>query len=82
MLTNVGLYRGATFVDRDFEEFLSHYLTSQYPFAFKDAHLARGVKDFKTTIKPQFSANNRELVHLTLTDDEDLYVNGAIQLTW
>jgi len=77
-----GLYSGSTFVDQTFEDFLHAKLVSEYPDTYNERHLIRGVKGFVISTKLQYSHDKRQSIYLELSDNEDEYNQGFIELQW
>ncbi|GFZ48315.1 hypothetical protein JCM24511_06063 [Saitozyma sp. JCM 24511] len=75
------LYRGGTFVDRSFEEFLQNKLSREYPATYQERHLLRGMREFTASTKIQFSHQNRQSTFLQLSDDDE-FNQGCIELQW
>ncbi|ORX37832.1 hypothetical protein BD324DRAFT_680710 [Kockovaella imperatae] len=75
------LYEGGTFVDASFELFLRDKLCREYPAIYQERHVARGVKEFASSIKIQFGSRGHSSTFLTLSD-EDEYDQGCIELHW
>ncbi|RSH82154.1 hypothetical protein EHS25_006087 [Saitozyma podzolica] len=75
------LYRGGTFVDRSFEEFLHKKLSQEYPGVYQERHLTRGMKEFTTSTKLQFSYVNRQSSFLQLSEGDE-FEQGCIELQW
>lgn len=76
-----GLYRGGTFVDRSFEEFLDAKLSLEYPDTYQERHLIRGMEAFVTARKLQFSNTNRAPIFLLLGDNNE-FDQGGIFVEW
>jgi hypothetical protein len=64
-----------------FAEFLHEYLSTRYPDTYRPHHLVRGVKEFTSTVKLQFSNNQRDDFYLLVGTDEE-FEQGCIRLTW
>ena len=77
----LGLYRGGTFVDRSFEDFLHDKLSREFPDVYQERHLVRGMKEFTTSTKLQFSDEIRESTFLQLSDGEE-FIQGCVELHW
>lgn len=68
-------------MDVNFANFLHHKLMRDYPGIYRERHLIRGVREFTSSTKIQFSNSNRNAVYLQLSDDDE-YSQGCIELQW
>ncbi len=75
-----GLFRGSTFVDSSFRDMLSAKFARDYPEA-KPHHLSKGVTEFSTSSKLQFSDTDRQARFLLLGNDTE-FDQGCIELSW
>jgi hypothetical protein len=76
-----GLFKGATFIDRSFEAYLERILREQHADIYRPRHLARGMKEFTTTVKLQFSNHDRSLKYLLVGNDDE-FDQGCLALDW
>jgi hypothetical protein len=60
---------------------LDDFLKANYPHEYQPSHVRQGTKEFKSTIKLQFSHQNRENSYLFLGVPH-LYDEGHVVLAW
>jgi hypothetical protein len=60
---------------------LNDFLKVNFPAEYQSSHVRQGTKEFKSTIKLQFSHHNRENSYLFLGVPH-LYDEGHVVLSW
>jgi len=76
----VGLYRGSTFVDKSFEAMLRDKLQKDHG-GYQERHILKGLEQFVTSIKIQFSNSDRQSTFLQVSDTDE-FDHGCIEVQW
>ena len=81
--SKVCLYNGSTRVDETFEALLDKHLQDEHPLTkVSPKHIERAMEMFRTIKKPEFSNLRKATGFWEISDDEDDYEDGGIEIPW
>jgi len=81
--SKICLYNGSTRVDETFEALLEKHLHEEHPMTkVSSKHMERAMEMFRTIKKPEFSSLRKATGFWEISDDEDDYEDGGIEIPW
>ena len=81
--SKVCLYNGSTYVDQSFQEVLVAYLDAEYPLTkASDRHIDKAKRIFATLRKPEFSVKRKVTGFWDISENEDDFDDGGIEVPW
>ena len=81
--SKICLSHGSTYVDQSFQEIIAAYLGAAYPLTKPtDRHIEKVTHTFATLRKPEFSVNKKATGYWDVSDNEDDFDDGGIEVPW
>ena len=81
--SKICLYDGSTYVDTSFRKVLKDHLAKVFPAtAITEKHLERALDIFATIKKPEFSLKIKDPGFWEISDNEQDFDDGGLEVPW